>query len=132
MRCAERDQSVHVAVAPHALHVITSDQAPKAVPNDVDPLVARGHRELFDGFAQACGGLRDVVGQQAVVVGGEPLEATTTERAFHHGKDCVVVDDPVYEQDRRLGRVYAVMEESTLLGIEASKIVPPPVGGASR
>jgi len=25
-----------------------------------------------------------------------------------------------------------VMEESTLLRVEASKIVPPPVGGASR
>jgi hypothetical protein len=35
----------------------------------------------------------------------------------------VVADEPMHEQDRRRGRVHAVMEEATLFGTKAAEIV---------
>ena len=57
---------------------------------------------------------------------GQRLEAAAARCAFHHGEDGVVVDDPVYQQDRRLGSVDVVVEKPALFWVEASEIVTAP------
>jgi methylmalonyl-CoA mutase C-terminal domain/subunit len=127
MRCTKRHESVYPTVASQALHEIACDQAAKTVADDVDAFVSSGRGQLFDGLTKPLGCARNVLGEQAVVVRGERLKPTTTQRAVHHGEDRVIVDDPVHQQDRCLGRLNAVMEESALLGTEASEIVVPAI-----
>ncbi len=133
MGCTERQQSVYVPVACQALHVKASDQPTETMADHVDTLVAGCCGELLYGLAQPYGCTWDVVGKQSVVISGQRLEAAPSERTFHHGEDRVVVDDPVHQQDRRLGRVHVVMDESTLFRGEAADLsVAAPIGGASR
>ena len=75
MRCAKRHQCVYVMVAAQALHVVASDESTQAVANDVDSFIADCGGQLRNGLPQTCRGVRNVVGQQAVVVGGQRLEA---------------------------------------------------------
>ena len=119
----ERYQCVYESIAAQSLHVIARYQAAKAVSDDMDSFVTGGRRQLLDGLAQPCSGPWNAVGQQAVVVRGERLEPAAPQRVLHHREDCVVVDDPVDEHDRRLGRVYLVMEQSTLFGAEVRQIM---------
>jgi hypothetical protein len=59
------------------------------------------------------------------------LEAAAAQCAFHHGEDGVVVDDPVYQQDRRLGCVDVGVEKPALFWVEASEIVTAPASDPS-
>jgi hypothetical protein len=123
MGCAKCHECVYVLVTSQALYVIASDQAAKAVPDDVDPCVTSGSRQLFDGHAQPHGSARNVLGKQAVVVSGQRLEPAAAECVLHHSEDRVIVDDPVHEQDGCLGSLYTVMEESALFRTEPPAIV---------
>src|SRR5215213_9805704 len=123
MRRTQRYQGVYVAVASQTLHVITGDQAAKAVSDDVDPFIASGRRQFLDGLTQMDGGLRNVMGEQAVVVRGQRLEAAAPERVLHPGKGGVVVDDAVHQHYRRLRSVYAVVKKAALFRAKATQIM---------
>src|SRR6476661_2180594 len=105
MGCAKCHESVYPTVASQALYEITCNQATKTVANVVDAFVSSGRGQLFDGLTKPLGCARNVLGEQAVVVRGQCLEPTTTQCAVHHGEDRMIVDDPVHEQDRCLGRL---------------------------
>ena len=76
-----------------------------------------------NGLTETCRSVRNVRGSAGRSRRWQRLEAAAAQCAFHHGEDGVVVDDPVYQQDRRLGRLDAVVEKSALFWIEASEIV---------
>jgi hypothetical protein len=120
---------VHPLVATHPLDVVAGDETAEAVSDHVHLLVAGLVRELLDRGGQVPRRGPDVVGQDAVVEGGQVGEPASAKRPLQRGEDGVVVDDAVHQQDRRGCRVDGVVHQAALMGTESAQGVPVALAG---